>query len=380
MFVGVSRFHTIIIDYNGGIWASGGNSYGELALGDTTPRTLGEGIQGTFIGVAVSDYNTLLLDMDGNVWMVGKDCYGVDKGVDRNKLSKIEDLPSIVNMATTSTHTLVLDIEGNVWSAGHNIDLCLGLPSFIVCEESIHSLEHSRLYEDKPRTNYYFQINQIPSLPKITDIQVNKGYSLFLDECGYVWACGSNSSNVFGNKLPLKVYPPTKIPNIKNIKQISAGETHALYLDYDGGVWASGKHYGIMFNEIDFHYFHNYFPYLPEIVNICAGKYCSFLIDEKGTVWIKGRNVRYQLGIGQSHNQPNFVAIPALPPINHVECQSRHTIFIGEDGSVWGCGDNYTYQLFRDDINSTLGSPIRLPVAPPIFTSSCLSSIKSARK
>jgi alpha-tubulin suppressor-like RCC1 family protein len=129
--------HSLVLDSEGGLWATGGNIQGALGLNDTNDRSLFERV--TFYesstvlkAIVAGQFDSLALDINGSVWAAGEGHYGqlgganVDGFISQEYFDKAPELSGIEKIAG-SLHSLALDSEGKLWASGYNEDGQLGL-------------------------------------------------------------------------------------------------------------------------------------------------------------------------------------------------------------------------------------------------------------
>ena len=128
--------HSLLLDYAGNVWASGGNSYGQLGLGDDgafrftfEKIDLLSDITAVFAGVLQS----MFLNKEGSVWVCGLATSGqlglgmVEPPGEISAPTKNPSLPPINWLSLGGNHSLFLDATGSVWFCGDTE--ALGLPN-----------------------------------------------------------------------------------------------------------------------------------------------------------------------------------------------------------------------------------------------------------
>lgn len=133
--VGCCDICTVLVDVFGGVWSFGGCEYGELGLGYTnyetsTPEIISDipPIREVFCG----QYQTILIDFNGNVWACGnRRAVGLKLGKN-NDISasipeQVTELPPILYASSGFENTIYLDYNYHIWLVGYNIKGQLGL-------------------------------------------------------------------------------------------------------------------------------------------------------------------------------------------------------------------------------------------------------------
>jgi alpha-tubulin suppressor-like RCC1 family protein len=90
------------------LWIWGGNSYGQLGLGNTIPVSSPTQIPGSWNNVACGSYNTLAQKRDGTLWCCG---YNYNGEVGNNSLANLK-YSSMVQVATSAVNWGIL-VGGN---------------------------------------------------------------------------------------------------------------------------------------------------------------------------------------------------------------------------------------------------------------------------
>lgn len=137
--IACGNWHTLALDNDGKVWATGTNLYGELGLGDNTDRyvftEVGGGLSGkTIIAIAAGEYHSLALAADGTLWVAGYNNFGQlglgDNTTDRTSFTQAGG--SLIGKTVTAIsaghlHSLARDSNGKVWATGYNAYGQLGL-------------------------------------------------------------------------------------------------------------------------------------------------------------------------------------------------------------------------------------------------------------
>lgn len=124
------QLHTLILKNNGLLYAAGHNSVGQLGTGNTTQLNSWTHIDiresGTpvlFKEVYAGYAQSFALDYDGNIWVTGGNTYGelgINGSSDLNIFTKINTLSDIKAIETGNNHSTALDIHGKVYTVGRN--------------------------------------------------------------------------------------------------------------------------------------------------------------------------------------------------------------------------------------------------------------------
>ncbi|WP_052295827.1 fimbrillin family protein [Parasphaerochaeta coccoides] len=314
--VSAGYLHTMIVKENGTLWATGYNEYGELGLGGNFPGTnRSTPEQVTVMGTTVDDvftgyYHTLILETDGALWATGYNYYGqLGDGTTTNKSTPVEVWNSIdgTELMTDVTivsagayHTMIMN-DGTLWAVGRNNFGQLGIGTS----------------DDSNFTGIPVEVpsmNTDPDNPVVA-VSARSMYTMFLKEDGTLWATGNNSSGQLGigtttNKsTPVEVWDSTDGDvKMTNVKAVSAGFTHTMILKNDGTLWATGNNSSGQLGVGD-----NTNRSTPvkvtsmgsDVEAVSAGNSHTLILKKDGTLWATGYNLYGQLGLGNSGSGTN---------------------------------------------------------------------------
>jgi hypothetical protein len=368
--------HSLTIDNNGKLWATGYNWYGQLGLGNSGSGTNRNSLQGVMISGLASNakiasisgggYHSLALDSEGKLWGSGDNSLG-ELGLGNNNIislfqpitiSGLAQNANIVSVATGSAHSLALDSSGKLWATGSSGSGQLGLGN-----TNLQTLF-------QPVT-----ISGLASGANITSVSAGSAHSLALDSSGKLWATGYNFYGQLGlgnsgseaNRNSFQSVTISGLASAANITYIAAGNGHSLALDSDGKLWATGHNaYGQLGlgNNVS----QNSFQIVTisgltsgaKIISVAAGNGHSLALDSDGKVWATGRNAEGQLGLGNSgsgmdKNLFQLVTIYGLTSgtkIISIAVGDHHSFAIDSNGKLWATGYNSAGSLGLGDINN----------------------------
>jgi alpha-tubulin suppressor-like RCC1 family protein len=224
--IGGGAGHSLFLNNSGNAWGCGSNGLGQLGLGNNTNQNIPIKIPNfsNIKAISVGAFHSIFLNNNGNVWSCGDNGdgqLGLGNTDNKNRPTNIPNLSNIKAIGVGDAHSLFLDNNGNVWGCGANSGSRLGLGSTTI------------------QTNISVKI---PNLNNIKAISGGLLHSLFLDNSGNVWVCGVGGQLGLGDNAGRNT--PVKIDNFSNIQAISTGSTssnHSLFLDNDGNVWSCGS-------------------------------------------------------------------------------------------------------------------------------------------
>ncbi|KAK1743736.1 RCC1 domain-containing protein [Skeletonema marinoi] len=177
-FASPGSMHTILLDSEGGVYATGSNSKGQLCIGDFADRYIPQriGIVGEVVGVAIGNEHTLLLMNDGTVMGCGSNEFGqLGLGED----IKVENAPTMI------------DIEGTVDGISSGLAFSLFKSSaglFVTGNNSYRQL----CFDTEG-------LGSSISVDLLTSFEAIQSSSFILFKDGGVAACGRNNFGQLGN-------------------------------------------------------------------------------------------------------------------------------------------------------------------------------------
>ncbi len=335
------------------VFACGGNSHGQLGLGDTNERPTFTAVPSLPDGkvakqvVAGSDH-TMILAEDGTVFACGRNDYGqlgLGDTVRRDTFTAVRPLPDgkvAKQVVAGAYHTMILTDDGSVFACGNNEAGQLGLGN----------IKH----------RYTFTEISPLSDGKIAKQVIPGGFhTMILAEDGTVFACGDNHYGQLGlgdfindpSKRTFKAIPA--LPDNKATKQVVVGTFHTMILAEDGTVFACGRNLEGQLGLGDLRE-RNTFTAVDSFpggkIFTSASSLYTMILAEDGTVFACGRNEFGQLGLGGYVNRRTFTAVPSLPVAKQVVAGREHVMILTQDGTVFACGRNDNGQLGLGDTSN----------------------------
>ncbi|MDR2033296.1 MAG: hypothetical protein LBP89_01510 [Helicobacteraceae bacterium] len=344
--IAVGDSHTIALDSEGKVWASGFNEYGQLGLSDPDNQRgfveITDLSDKSIVAISAGDQHTIALGANGKVWASGFNGYeqlGLNDAENRTGFVEIKDLSdkNISALSAGGYHSFAIDDAGRVWASGRNNRGQLGVGD-----------SYNRA-----------AFSETPNLKNKTIVAMAEGkyHSFAIDDAGRVWASGLNDEGQLGLGATNNRTTFTEVTSFKGrfIVAIAAGEAHSIALDNEGGVWTSGANdYGqlglgdrtgrLRFTQV-----------LglagKKIAAIGAGARFSIAASDDGTIWATGWNDKGQLGLGDTLDRAKFAKVANFKGgvIAAIGGGEKHTILLDTNGRIWTSGYNYYGQLGLDD-------------------------------
>ena len=344
--------HTVILKTNGSLYSCGYNTYGQLGLGDTSERTLftrvTTNVNNDVKQIACGANHTFILKNDGSVWCCGGNTHGQLGLGDDTKRTTFTQVTINVNndikqIACGQNYTVIIKNDGSVWSCGYNNFGQLGLGSTAT-------------------KNTFTQVTTNVT-NDVEQIACGYSHTFILKNNGSVWACGYNGSGQLGlGNTTNKTTFAQVTTNVSDVKEIVCGQNYTFILKNDGSIWSCGYNnygqLGLGTTEIDYNTFTKVTTNINnDVKQIACGEHHTVILKNDGSIWSCGRNDTGQLGISGATDKNTFTQV--ITNINNdvkqVACGGYHTFILKADGSVWACGYNYHGQLGLNNSYETGG-------------------------
>jgi len=342
------------LDEDGGIWAWGHNSSGQLGNGNTTDSSRPVRVQAAsgalprFTAIAAGTSMGYGLGEDGGIWAWGYNFHGqLGNGntTDSSRPVRVQAasgaLPRFAAIAAGGGTGYGLSEDGVIWAWGSNNSGQLGNGS---------TTDSSRLVRVQAASG---------ALPRFAAIAAGSGTGYGLSEDGVIWAWGFNFFGQFGNgtttdsSRAIRVQPT--VGTLPRFTAIAAGSDAGYGLDEDGGIWAWGLNSfgslgdGTKTNSSRPVRVQAASGALPRFAAIAAGGGTGYGLSEDGDTWAWGLNISGQLGNGTTTTSSRPVRVQAasgtLPRFTAIAAGGGAGYGLSEDGDTWAWGANGYGQL-----------------------------------
>jgi alpha-tubulin suppressor-like RCC1 family protein len=357
--VATGRAHSLVIALDGSLWVWGGNSEGELGLGDSGDRTQRNvptrvGAESDWALMSASDKHTLAIKKDGSLWAWGENEYGPlglgESGVyNRRTIPTRVGLESDWAMVSTSwVHTHAIKNDGSLWAWGYSsVRLGLGVWSgnqlvpIRVGAESDWAMVSAgfscslAIKKDGSLWAWGYNNDGGLGLGDTTDrsvptrvgsesdwamVSVGYGHTLAIKKDGSLWAWGNNSDAQLGLGDENRRLVPTRVGAESDWVAIStsgttssSGTSHSLAIKKDGSLWAWGNNRfgGLGLGDTTRRFVPTHVGAESDWAMISAGYSWSLAIKKDGSLWAWGYNRDGQLGLGDTtdRNVPTRVIV-----------------------------------------------------------------------
>jgi alpha-tubulin suppressor-like RCC1 family protein len=173
---------------------------------------------------------------------------------------------------------------------------------------------------------------------------------------------GTGHSGERTNRVPVAISLPSK----SSLKMVASGFFHSLALMEDGQVFGWGHNVGQLANASPGRYRPTLLPIPSKTVYVAVCEFCSFCVQEDGSLYVFGQQTRGELGLGlespSMHATPQHVVLPGGAKAVQVACGKDHTLVVTHEGEVYGSGSNEKSQLgLGDDSDHASFSLLKFP-------------------
>jgi alpha-tubulin suppressor-like RCC1 family protein len=382
--------HVIAIDEQGDLWAWGDDSHGQVGngveAGDVLqPERITSG--GAFVAVAAGDRHSLAVDADGGLWAWGDDTYGqlgtAGPGAAALVPVSLDLVTAVDSISAGALHSLAITEEGEVLAWGNDGNAQLGngagsadvtAPTAIETQRAFIAVQSGPVaYFSAARddngdvwtwgSDAFAQLgNGAASAPVDAPVQVTEDsqwvdiaagglHTIAIDQDGVLWGWGANSEGSAGTgdgATPVRY--PTRITVPARFTDVAAAGLHSLALDDTGTIWGWGRNDdgqvgdgGAPFDVMT-----------PRAISsgvvftaISAGDFHSAALDSEGNIWTWGLDAYGELG-----NGPGGVGVVPVPQqitsgvtFTAVELGREAAIALDAAGNIWTWGADTSQRL-----------------------------------
>ncbi len=316
--------YSFVLLYNGDLYATGNNDYGQFGNGTTISSNNWnnmEPVATDVIDVAAGDDHSLIIKTDGRVYASGYNGQG-QLGADNDIVVGIYNWilttsgTNCIKVLCGAKHSLVLKDDGTLLAAGSNMHGQLGV-----------SYDNFKKYKKFEESNY----------DGVIKIAVGR-YSSFIIRNDYN-VYGTGESCAFGIEGEGNdIYMWRQLTTDSNNKDIAGGNYHALILKNNGDVYTTG-----LIDGIQDYYTWTYFT--NEAASIYAGGKLSLVKRKDKRLFVFGRID--DSGIITDYNNLEYI----LWDTRTAACGYGFVLAVKNSNNFYGLGKNTQGQLGLGSIN-----------------------------
>jgi alpha-tubulin suppressor-like RCC1 family protein len=357
--IGAGAQHTVVRTPDGLVWTWGGNGFGQLGDGTTTPHTTPATVPSLsgVTDVAAGANHTLVLKSDGSVWSWGSNTYGQlgdGSTTQRTEPVAVAGLSNVVAIAAGANHSVALTSDGHVWTWGRNTNGQL----------------------DDGTTTLSKQPLVVSTSWTASAIGAGADHTLVVKTDNTVWGWGANANGQLGDGSTTQRTSPVQMTSVTGATSVAGGGSHSLVLKSDGTVRATGYNfYGMLGDGTTTQRTSSVaVSTITGITAIAAGGSHSYARKSDGTVFGWGFNGNGQVGDGTTTQRNSPTALTTLSSMSLIAAGQNHGIAVSSTAVVWVWGTNANGQI-GDGTTTQRNTPIAISdadyawkVGTPVFS------------
>lgn len=347
------------IDVEDNLWVVGYNEYSQLGLNDKEARNIWTKTSLTNVkDIDLGFYHGLVLDNSGDVWVSGmhgngqlglgdRGC-GSSGGTCRAKIWTKVDTPLSMSSRTIQSidageeDSYALDTTGKIWVAGENNDGQLGLGN-----------------TDKEET--WTEINSSTAIyyENIIGLGAGEEHAYALDSNGKIWGVGSNASHNElgigpGSDQSIWIKTPNSSPIYdENITKIYGAEDSGYAVSSSGKLWVIGKNVDGQLGVGNENSVYNWqYSGFNNVSMVSTMEEHALILLSNSELYSAGEGRYGKLGLGDTQDKNVWTKIntTSFGAIKDISAGKEHSYLIDENGYIWGVGSNQEGQLGLGDL------------------------------
>ncbi|MBI4661925.1 MAG: hypothetical protein HY735_24145 [Verrucomicrobia bacterium] len=239
--VGAGESHTVALKSDGTLWAWGSNTYGQLGDGtfDRKNAPIQVGRSADWLGFSAGNGHTVALKSDGTLWSWGSDYYGQlgvgtaanDRyGGNVNAPTQIGAATDWVAVSAGDSFTVALKSNGTLWAWGSNYFGQLG--------DGTNGWSAGGIVRHKSAP---IQVGQATDWIAVV---AGRDHTVAIKAGGTLWGWGRNYYGQLGDRTSEDRNVPTQVGQAKDWVALSGGFFYTDALKTDGTLWAWGSNFG----------------------------------------------------------------------------------------------------------------------------------------
>ena len=329
---------TMLLMKSGELWCCGGNSYGQLGLGNTTTKKEFTYCLSNVKFVACGHKCTFIIKNDGTLWSCGRNNKGQLGLGDTTDVNYFKQAASDVKfVACGFDFTYIIKNDGTLWSCGDGTDYKTG-----------HGMLSENLTE-------FTQVTANGISNDVKYVACSKGtstvgHAMIIKNDNSLWSVGNGEKGQVGTGSFTIAHNGFK-QVATDVEQVCCGLDFTIIKKIDKSVWFTGNDAYKFAGSGSATY--SAFKQMngiadEDVIDIMCGSQHFFYREKRETgrvnVWSKGENGNGQLGISGTTDSTSFNQITQVP-MSIVSCSWNNTFMVTKTGNIWVVGDNTSGQL-----------------------------------
>lgn len=220
---------TVALKTDGTLWAWGGNDYGQLGNGSTTPSDLPICVLDQVTAVSAGDYHVAALRADGSLWTWGDNLFGqLGDGTRASRSTPAKVLDQVTAVSMGGYHAAALRADGTLWLWGSNIDGQLGNGG-----------------QGNTTDQTGAQLQTLPlslsTTGPVTAVSAGTSHTAVILADGSLWTWGRNDTQQLGlDQTAPTVSLPAQVPAVTQAAAVGTGTYQTVCLLSDDTLFSWG--------------------------------------------------------------------------------------------------------------------------------------------
>ena len=220
---------TVALKTDGTLWAWGGNDYGQLGNGSTTPSDLPICVLDQVTAVSAGDYHVAALRGDQSLWTWGDNLFGqLGDGTRASRSTPAKVLDQVTAVSMGGYHAAALRADGTLWLWGSNIDGQLGNGG-----------------QGNTTDQTGAQLQTLPlslsTTGPVTAVSAGTSHTAVILADGSLWTWGRNDTQQLGlDQTAPTVSLPAQVPAVTQAAAVGTGTYQTVCLLSDDTLFSWG--------------------------------------------------------------------------------------------------------------------------------------------
>ena len=310
--------NSFMVDSKKQLWVRGGNSDGQLGIGNQIdqPKFV-KGIKNV-ISVSSGGKHTLFLKKDKTLWASGLNNVGqlgINSKVSKTKPVKV--MSKVISYSADYSYNAAVKKDGTLWAWGHNpgnqipgkgitvlkpVKIAKNCKTVITGRYGIYAIKKDKSFWDISKNKKI--------ATKVIKAAGGREHFAFIKKNGDLYTFGLNNFGQLGNNPKKELKAKTKPVRIaKKVSDISLGNTFTVFVKKDGTAWGAGRNELYQFGAGKNKNYKKPVKIMSKVKRVFAGDEHMMLIKKNKTVWGVGSNSNRQIKDSSADTVKSFVQL-----------------------------------------------------------------------